>query len=185
MRVGVGKRSRLARGLAVAAVTLTTGARVPGGTAWRPLLVGSRTVYDVALEEETGGSARAATTWLSVDAGALREVARARAAPDTLERHASAYAVAEARSGSDEVRLASGRFESRQSLARAGGPVEVAVVRELVIEDGAGERRARRLLEVRTLKSRGAIELRSTRPRESRGDTPWAGKPPSSESPIS
>jgi hypothetical protein len=201
MRVGVGKRSkyarvRVARMMAVAAVTLTTGARAPGGTALRPLAVGSRSACDVTLEEETDGRARphrlrtvAASTRLSVAGGALREVARART-DDTPERHdaplrwvpaggvpgspwqVGALAGSAAAGGADGARLASGTFASSESLARGVGATRAVVARELGVEDGAGARRALRLREIRTLRSRGAGARHATRERDSRGGTP-------------
>jgi hypothetical protein len=251
--------------MAVAAVTLTTGARAPGGTTWRPLAVGSRSVYDVTLEEETDGRSRphrmrtvaslaetvvargkarggerawyeveserrdaavggervrTTSTWLSAEGGALREVARARSA-DTPERHSEALlwvpaavapgsrwrvgtlALAEGAlalegsaaaggaietpagrfedclelrytgayeagaAGAAGARLASGTFVSSEWLARG-----VGTVRAVVAQDGAGMRRALRLREVRTLRSRGPGERHATRERESRGGTP-------------
>ena len=256
MHVGVGKRSWFARGFAVAAVALTTGARAPGGIAWRPLSVGARSVFDVQLEEQAdadvrkrrvrrvasvvetvaarGGASgaertwfevrterrspdiggerrRGAAAWLSAEGAALREMARARAEDDTPMRHAApllwipahvepgsawgvgtlalaegdltlagaaaaggavetpagrfedclllryegAYAAAPRSGGAGEARLAGGRFESREWLARGVGTVRAEIVRELRIEADPGSVRTRRVREVRTLRSRG------------------------------
>jgi hypothetical protein len=146
MRAGVGKRSNLARGFAVAAVTLTTGARAPAGVAWRPLPAGTRAIYEIALDEQ-----RDAPEW-------------------PLHIHHVVTLVerrGEARGGLRE------RYEVRTEPA-VGTPALEGATLAVVVRERArdADPRAVRVREVQTLRSRGAEEKIRTREREGRGKTP-------------
>jgi hypothetical protein len=85
----------------------------------------------------------------SAEAGGAVETPAGRFADCLLIHYAGSYAAGE------DTRLAGGRFESREWLARGVGPVRAEIVRELAIDNGEGTVRTRRIREVRTLKSRG------------------------------
>jgi hypothetical protein len=133
MSVGVGKRSDIVRGVAVAVIAITTGARAPAATTLRPSTSGARIVSAVSLSASRGAGADCgALRAPAPDAARVRAAARVPATSDTFVRYSAPSAGGR-------------RLARAASLAKNG----------FEIGNGEGTSPARRVREARTPDCRG------------------------------